>query len=190
MVIQGLSELNYNQYKVTVHNVNGTIKSSTPKQYNREKHVHLHIFCKNYVDDDCRTINGSYSFVDKRNSMITLSLANDINMSTIRHELRHFWQKDNGWSFSCDEVRYNDDGDYYYNLPFEVDAREWAASFESDVQEKSWKLTDWTNIKGIGKVKELAITKMLSELNSIDDLIKVKGIGKKTLEAIKQYLAE
>ena len=53
---------------------------------------------------------------------------------------------------------------------------------------KSWKSTDWTQIKGIGAVKNKAILDMIDNLGSVDDLIKVHGIGKKTLEVIKDFL--
>ena len=54
----------------------------------------------------------------------------------------------------------------------------------------TWKSTDWTQITGIGAVKNKAIIAMINDLDSVDDLIKVNGIGIKTLKKIKDFLGK
>lgn len=52
-------------------------------------------------------------------------------------------------------------------------------------------LNDWTKIPGIGPVKAQSIVDYIHEhgpLNSIDELLEIKGIGEKTLEKMKPYL--
>jgi len=65
-----------------------------------------------------------------------------------------------------------------------------ASLFSFDIKSASEK--DWISVKGVGKVLAKRIVEYRNKygLKSIDDLIKVKGIGKKKLQQIKQALGE
>lgn len=63
--------------------------------------------------------------------------------------------------------------------------------FRIDINTASW--VEWTQIEGIGEVtaqKIIADREANGAFKSIDDLLRVKGIGPKTLEKMRPFLRE
>jgi competence protein ComEA len=63
--------------------------------------------------------------------------------------------------------------------------------FRIDINSASW--VEWTQIEGIGEVtanKIVADRESNGAFQNIDDLLRVKGIGPKTLEKMRPYLRE
>src|SRR5712691_5261889 len=76
--------------------------------------------------------------------------------------------------------------------PLEVDrlpARQY--DFRIDINSASW--VEWTQIEGIGEVtanKIISDREAKGPFRNINDLLRVKGIGPKTLEKLRPYLRE
>ncbi|MFM9962539.1 MAG: ComEA family DNA-binding protein [Planctomycetaceae bacterium] len=63
--------------------------------------------------------------------------------------------------------------------------------FRIDINSASW--VEWTQIEGIGQVTAQAIiddSKANGPFRSVEDLLRVKGIGPKTLEKLRPFLRE
>ena len=76
--------------------------------------------------------------------------------------------------------------------PIEIDRLpERQYDFRIDINSASW--VEWTQIEGIGEAtanKIIADRESNGSFKSIDDLLRVKGIGPKTLEKMRPFLRE